>query len=146
MTRLCHHITSGCTQKALTVSFAIIDRGWKTSYVKAILEYGNLSEHELSGWELQQYSIYGNGEVQTPMYITSFATTQSTHNIIHRYDEKADERGGLGSERAQIAVNGITAHLRFRSANRGGSVFTAYSEDDKAVWKKLRRQLAKDVF
>ena len=65
MTRLCHHITSSCTQRALTVSFAIIDRGWKTSYGKAIFEYGNLSEHELSGWELQQDFIYGNGEVQS---------------------------------------------------------------------------------
>lgn len=43
-------------------------------------------------------------------------------------------------------VNGITAHLKSRSANREGSVFTPYSEDDKAVWMKLRRELAKDGF
>ena len=65
MTRLCHHIASSCTQRALTVSFAIIDRGLEPSYDKAIFEYGNLREHELSGWELQQDFIYGNGVVQS---------------------------------------------------------------------------------
>ena len=43
------------------------------------------------------------------------------------------------------AVNGITAHFIAKDRSEG-SVLTTYPDDDKAIWKELRREMIRDGF
>ena len=70
---------------------------------------------------------------------SSFYTISSTGTVKRQMDEV-----GRDLRELRVAVSGLTAHLRSESAHREGSVFTTYSEDNKAVWRKLPRVFAKD--
>lgn len=63
---------------------------------------------------------------------------------IGRVERKMDEAGGELKE-IRRAVNGITAHLNSNTKGEG-SVFTAYPDDDKKVWRELRRELNREGF
>ena len=63
---------------------------------------------------------------------------------VGRVERKMDDAGGNLRE-IRLAVNGITAHLLAENKAEG-SVFTTYPDDDKGVWRELRRELNREGF
>ena len=63
---------------------------------------------------------------------------------IGRVEGKMNEAGG-DLKHIRSAVNDITVYLMSEPAN-DGSVLTAYSGDDRNVWRAFRRELVKDGF
>ena len=59
--------------------------------------------------------------------------------------EKQTYEVGGNVEEILRATNNITAQL-IRGANKEGSVLTDYADDDKAVWRALRRELVSEGF
>ncbi|KAL8823635.1 MAG: hypothetical protein Q9191_005682 [Dirinaria sp. TL-2023a] len=125
-----------------------------TTLENILVKYNSLSEEQRSGRKLWQRIRFGNGEMQdladlrgTLVYYTSaislFLNVVSMGSV-GRVEKQMNEAGGDLRD-IRVAVNGITAHLLARN-NRDGSVLTTYADDDKAVWKELRRELVKDGF
>ena len=63
---------------------------------------------------------------------------------IGRVEQQMEKAGG-DIEEIRIAVNGITARLSSMS-NQEGSILATYEDDDKAVWKELRKELYQEGF
>ena len=59
-------------------------------------------------------------------------------------EQQMNDAGGDLKEIKQ-AVNGIAAHLMAKDRSEG-SVLTTYPDDDKAIWKELRRELIGEGF
>lgn len=120
-----------------------------------ILEkYSALSETERSGRKLWQKIKFGNGTMMDLADLRSKMTFHASAlslllNMVSlgtmgRVEQQMNDAGGDLKEIKQV-VNGITAHLMTRS-NHEGSILTAYSDDDKAVWKGFRRELVAEGF
>lgn len=119
-----------------------------------LVKYNSLSQEERSGRKLWQRIRFGNGEMQDlaelraklTFYTSALSLFLNMVSVdsIGRVEKRMDEAGGDLRE-IRLAVNGITAHL-LASKGREGSVLTTYAEDDRAVWKELRRELVMDGF
>ena len=115
---------------------------------KVLLKYNALSEQERSGRKLWQRIRFGNGELADLADIRSklvYYTSSSSLflNILSlgsmgRVEQQMNNAGDELKE-IRLAVNGITAHLL--ASDREGSVLTAYTGDDRAVWREFRREL-----
>ena len=134
-------ILSGCRKPLL-----IID--------KILRKYQALSDHERGLRKLWQRIQFGNGEVadlrdlraqivyQTSL-LSMFLNTLSLGSVGRVEKQMNDAGGDLREIRA--ALNGITAQYMSGSRHEG-SALTTYADDDKAVWRELRRELVKDGF
>lgn len=122
---------------------------------QGLTKYNALSEQGRSGRKLWQKIEFGNGKMEglgglrgKLTYYTSamslFLNMVST-GTMGRVERQMNDAGGVLKE-IKVAVNGITAHLMSRSNCSDGSIHTAYTDDDGAVWKELRRELRQDGF
>lgn len=122
---------------------------------QGLTKYNALSEQGRSGRKLWQKIEFGNGKMEglgglrgKLTYYTSamslFLNMVST-GTMGRVERQMNDAGGYLKE-IKVAVNGITAHLMSRSNCSDGSIHTAYTDDDGAVWKELRRELRQDGF
>ena len=97
---------------------------------------------------------FGNGELadmrdlkeKLTYYISALSlfVNMVSMGSIGRLKQQMEAAGGDIRE-IRIAVNRITAHL-LSASNREGSVLTTYADDDKAVWKELRKELIEEGF
>ena len=120
-----------------------------------ILEkYNALSETERSGRKLWQRINFGSGQMaeladfrSKVVYYTSAISLFCNMISIGTFgsiERQMNEAGGDLKETKQ-AVNGTIAHLIAKDRSEG-SVLTAYPDDDKSIWRELRRELVKDGF
>ena len=119
-----------------------------------LTKYNKLSEKERSTKKLWQRIRFGNGEVadlrdqrSDLTYYTSalgLLLNMACAGSMGGVEKKMDDAGGDLKD-IKAAVNGITAQLMSRNHHEG-SVLTAYTDDDKAVWKEFRRELIRDGF
>lgn len=134
-------ISSGC-QHVLTQLNKILDK------------YNELSDQERSVRKLWKQVRFGSGVVadvaDLRSKITSYTASLSLFiNLVSMNTvgevEKQMNRAGGDLRDIKIAVNSITARLS-ASAKQEGSVFTAYTNDDKDAWRELRRGLVRQGF
>ena len=120
-----------------------------------ILEkYNALSETERSGRKLWQKIKFGNGQMadladlrSKVVYYTSAISlflNMISISTMGSVEKQMNDAGGDLKEIKQ-AVNGITAHLIAKDRS-DGSVLTAYPDDDRFIWKELRRELIDNGF
>ena len=119
-----------------------------------LVKYNALSEAERSGRRLWQKIKFGNGQMANladyrskVVYYTSALSlllNMISVGTIGSVEKQMNDAGGDLKE-IKEAVNGITAHL-VAKAHSEGSVLTAYPDDDRAIWKELRRELIEDGF
>ncbi len=117
-------------------------------------KYNALSETERSGRKLWQKIKFGNGQMgnladlrtKVIYYTTAMSLFLNMMSIgtMGIVEKQLNDAGGDLKE-IKDAINGITAHLIAKDRSEG-SVLTAYPDDDKAVWKKFRRELIEDGF
>ena len=116
--------------------------------------YNALSEVERSGRKLWQKIKFGNGQMadladyrSKLVYYTStmslWLNTIST-GTMGRVEKQMNDAGGDLKEIKEV-VNGIAARLIAKDRSEG-SVLTAYPDDDRAIWKEIRRELIGDGF
>ena len=127
----------------------------KLKALDQVLEkYNALSEEERSGRKLWQKFRFGNGQMADLAdyrsrvgYYTSIMSTWLNMIAIGTMGSVEKQMNDAGGDLKEIkeAVNGIAAHLIAKDRSEG-SVLTAYSDDDKAIWKELRRELVADGF
>ena len=117
-------------------------------------KYNALSEEERSGRKLWQKIKFGNGQMadladyrSKVVYYTSAMSLWLNMISIGTMGSVEKQMNDAGGDLKEIkeAVNGITAHLIAKDRSEG-SVLTAYPDDDKAIWKELRRELIRDGF
>ena len=117
-------------------------------------KYNALSEVERSRRKLWQKIKFGNGQMadladyrSKVVYHTSVMSSLLNMISIGTMGSVEKQMNDAGGDLKEIkeAVNGITAHLIAKDRSEG-SVLTAYPEDDKAIWKELRRELIGDGF
>lgn len=125
-----------------------------TQLDKILEKYNALSDQEKSFHKLWKQVRFGSGAVadvaDLRSKITSYTATLSVFiNLVSMKTvgevERQMNRAGGDLRDIKIAVNGITASLS-ASAAREGSVFTAYTNDDKDAWRELRRGLMRQGF
>ena len=134
-------ISSGC-QQVLTQLDKILDK------------YNALSDQEKSVRKLWKQVRFGSGVVadvaDLRSKVTSYTASLSlfinlvSMNTVGEVEKQMNRAGGDLRE-IKIAVNGITARLS-ANAKQEGSVFTAYTDDDKDAWRELRRGLVRQGF
>ena len=134
-------ISSGC-QHVLTQLDKILDK------------YNALSDQEKSVRKLWKQVRFGSGAVadvaDLRSKITSYTAALSLFiNLVSMKTvgevERQMNRAGGDLRDIKIAVNSITARLS-ANAKQEGSVFTAYTNDDKDAWRELRRGLVRQGF
>ena len=121
---------------------------------KILAKYNSLSAEERSGRRLWQKVKFGNGEIadvrdlsnKAGFYVSAitFYLNMASIGSIGKIEKQMDETGG-DLKVVKSAVNTITTHLISRNKNED-SILTAYPNDDRAVWKELRRDLLKSGF
>ena len=121
---------------------------------KILEKYNELSENERTVKKLWQKVRFGNGQIVDirdlrgkVVYYTSalgLFLNMAAMGSVGRVEKLMDDAGGQLRD-IRLAVNGITAHL-MSSSTRESSILTAYTEDDRAVWREFRRELIKDGF
>ena len=114
-------------------------------------EYNRLSDKERSKRRLWQKIRFGNGMIadikelrEKIVYHTqvlSLYLNLVSTGTIGRVEAQMEEAGGDLKE-VKREVNSLTAHLLARATSEG-SILTAYTNDDKAVWKDFRRDLVR---
>ena len=134
-------IASGC-HRVLKVLDQILEK------------YNALSEVDRSGRKLWQKIKFGNGQMadladyrSKVVYYTSAMSlwlNMISIGTLGSVERQMNDAGGNLKE-IKEAVNGITAHLIAKDRSEG-SVLTAYPDDDKTIWKELRRELIRDGF
>ena len=134
-------IVGGC-RKVLRVLNIILEK------------YNALSDDKRSVRKLWKTVRFGNGELTNlsdlrskVTYYTSMLSlllNMASVGSVGRVEKQMDVAGGE-LKRIRIAVNSIAAQL-VADGGREGSVLTAYENDDRAVWKELRRELVRDGF
>ena len=117
-------------------------------------KYNALSEAERTGRKLWQKIKFGNGQMadladyrSKVVYYTSAMSlflNMVSIGTMGSVERQMNDAGGDLKEIKQ-AVNGITAHLIAKDRSEG-SVLTAYADDDRMIWKELRRELSRDGF
>lgn len=120
-----------------------------------ILEkYNALSEAERTGRKLWQKIKFGNGQMadladyrSKVVYYTSAMSVFLNMVSIGTMGNVEKQMNDAGDDLKEIkqAVNGITAHLIAKDRSEG-SVLTAYADDDRMIWKELRRELIRNGF
>lgn len=120
-----------------------------------ILEkYNALSEAERTGRKLWQKIKFGNGQMadladyrSKVVYYTSAMSLFLNMVSIGAMGSVQKQMNDAGDDLKEIkqAVNGITAHLIAKDRSEG-SVLTAYADDDRMIWKELRRELIRNGF
>lgn len=117
-------------------------------------KYNALSEVERSGRKLWQKIKFGNGQMadladyrSKVVYYTSAMSLWLNMVSIGTMGSVEKQMNDAGGDLKEIkeAVNGIAAHLMAKDRSEG-SVLTAYPDDDKAIWKELRRELIGEGF
>lgn len=116
--------------------------------------YNALSEEERSTKKLWQKIRFGNGKMADLGDLRSKVTFYTSAlslllNIVSmstmgRVEQKIDEAGGELKD-IQQAVHWLTARMMSKSRCEG-SVLTAYTNDDRSIWKEFRRELVRDGF
>jgi len=133
----------------------VADCGKALSLLDKVLgKYNALSEEERSGRKLWLKIRFGSGEVADVrdlrnkiLFYTSgisFYVNMASMGSIGRVEKRMDETGGHLKD-IKFAVNAISANL-LSKGDREGSVLTAYTDDDRMVWREFRRELVKDGF
>ena len=134
-------VSSGC-HRVLKVLDQILEK------------YNALTEVERSGRKLWQKIKFGNGQMadltdyrSKVVYYTSAMSLWLNMISIGTMGSVEKQMNDAGGDLKEIkeAVNGITAHFIARDRSEG-SALTAYPDDDKAIWKELRRELIGDGF
>ena len=119
-----------------------------------LVKYNALNEDERSVRKLWRSVRFGNGPIvdvehlraKLTYYISALTLllNMASTGTMGRVERKMDEAGGDLRD-IRFAVNRITAYLL--AGNKAeGSVLTAYSGDDKNVWRELRRELNREGF
>ena len=119
---------------------------------KVLKKCNALSDEERSMKRLWQQFRFGNGPVQDMSQIRSKISTytaaisMSLHLVSlgsqGRMERRLSRQGG-DLQGIRESVNFLVAKF---TATPEGSVMTAYSNDDKTVWRALRRELVKDGY
>ncbi len=122
---------------------------------QVLTKYNALSEQERSGRKLWQKIKFGNGTMgdlaEQRGKLTHYTSALSLFlnmvaiGTMGKVERQMTDAGGDLKE-IKVAVHDITAHLMSRSNRHEGSILTAYADDDRAVWKEFRRELAQDGF
>ena len=117
-------------------------------------KYNALSEVGRRRRKLWPKIKFGNGQMADladyrgkVVYYTSVMSLWLNMISIGTMGSVEKQMNDAGGDLKEIkkAVNGITAHLIAKDRSEG-SVLTAYPDDDKAIWKELRRELIGDGF
>lgn len=120
---------------------------------QVLTKYNALSEPERSGRRLWQKIRFGNGDVLKMadlrarlMYYTSAMSlllNMVSLGTMGRVERQLHDVGGDLKE-IKVSVNEIVAQMMSKGQGREGSILTAYTDDDRAVWKEFRRELVRD--
>lgn len=133
-------LTSGCEKVLKTLD-------------RVLAKYNALSDTERKGRKLWLRIRFGNGEIvdmrdirAKMTYYTSALSLFLNTMSIGSAGRVEQQMNNAGEELREIksAVNTITAQMM--AANHESTVLTSYVDDDKAVWKELRRELVADGF
>ena len=122
---------------------------------QVLTKYNALSEEERSGKRLWQKIRFGNGKIsdmaELRARLTYYTSAMSLFlNMVSlgtmgRVERQLNDAGGDLKE-IKASVNEIAAELMSKSKREEGSVLTAYTNDDRAIWKEFRRELIQDGF
>lgn len=122
---------------------------------QVLTKYNALSEQERSGRQLWQKIRFGNGKMTDMadlrarlMYYTSAMSlflNMVSLGTMGRVERQLNDAGGDLKE-IKKSVNETVAEMMSKSKGPEGSIFTAYADDDQAVWREFRRELVQDGF
>lgn len=132
----------------------MVGSGKTLKILDQVLEkYNGLSDTERKGRKLWLRVRFGNGKVADMAeirgkltYYTSALSLYSNMVSIGSAGRVEQHMRSAGTDLNDIrtAVNSIAAHLM--AGSRESSVLTSYAEDERAVWKQMRRELIADGF
>jgi WD40 repeat protein len=118
-----------------------------------ITKYNLLSDNEKSGRRIWQNVKFGNREVKD---LADIRPKLSTHTSALNMSLHLCSLGSQGKFEKQLNglggdVKGIRAKVDWIAANMvaksgDGTVWTSYSNDDKAFWRELRRELVNEGY
>lgn len=121
---------------------------------KILAKYMALSAEEGGIPKLWEEVRFGNGKVAELSDLRSkitFHTSAITFYLnlastgsLGKVEKQMNEAGG-DLRHIKTAINGITAHLMSQPVQEG-SIFTSRSDDDRAVWREIRRELVDEGF
>ena len=119
-----------------------------------LVKYNALSEEDRRGKRLWQKIRFGNGKVEEVREYRARLTycTQALSLYLNLHTagsigriEKQMREGSSDLKDIRVAVNNGFAQVLASSFHHGeGSILTTYPDDEKGIWKELRRELIKD--
>lgn len=120
-----------------------------------VTKYNMLPDNERSGKRIWQKVKFGNGEMKDLAEIRVKLSAHTSALIMSlnlcslgsqiRVEKQLNSVGG-DLEGIRAKVDWIAANMAAKNGDRNGTIWTSYTNDDKAFWRELRRELVKEGY